>query len=545
MRLLLAVILHAVAAALAAAQLTVASTSPLLNANNVARTAPISVTFDRALNTFTTSSAQFHAFGKQSGPIAGALTFSNASRTLTLTPTRPFYAGESVMVLISHNLRAADGSFLRAQGYSFTFTVGVTPTYHRFELFDSFSNRDNPEDITRIYGGLACDLNRDGRLDLSTINQDSGDLRTFLHTGSYDTPYAAPVTPYPAIPLSSSPNDIADFNRDGLIDFITASDSENKFAILRGNGDGTFQQGVDIEAGLYARGIVTLDVDGDADFDIAVAHYISGTVSILQNNGVGIFATQTDIAIPGGPWALATADMNNDGIMDLVVGAAGTQQVIILRGNGNGSFTQVSSRPVGGHSWVIQCADLNNDRNIDITSANSTSANGAILLGNGNSTLQPATTYTTGGNTVSTDVADLDGDGDIDWVLSSFGAGVWYLYLNNGNGTFTPVEEFDAPRNPSCALAMDVDNDGDIDLALTDELADEILLLRNQCVSIDFNNDALFPDTTDIADLITVFSGGACSTGDCGSIDVNNDTLFPDTADIQAFLRVFAGGPCI
>ena len=153
------------------------------------------ITFDRALNTFTTSSAQFHAFGKQSGPIAGTLTFSNANRTLTLTPTRPFYAGESVMVLISHNLRAADGSFLRAQGYSFTFTVGVTPTYHRFELFDSFSNRDTPEDITRIYGGLACDLNRDGRLDLSTINQDSGDLRTFLHTGSYDTPYAAPVTP--------------------------------------------------------------------------------------------------------------------------------------------------------------------------------------------------------------------------------------------------------------------------------------------------------------------------------------------------------------
>jgi hypothetical protein len=301
MRLLLAVILHAVAAALAAAQLTVASTSPLLNANNVARTAPIRVTFDRALNTFTTSSAQFHAFGKQSGPIAGTLTFSNANRTLTLTPTRPFNAGESVMVLISHNLRAADGSFLRAQGYSFTFTVGVTPTYHRFELFDSFSNRDTPEDITRIYGGLACDLNRDGRLDLSTINQDSGDLRTFLHTGSYDTPYAAPVTPYPAIPLSSSPNDIADFNRDGLIDFITASD-ENKFAILRGNGDGTFQQGVDIEAGLYARGIVTLDADGDADFDRRRPLHLRHRLHPPEQRRRHL-RHQTDIAIPGGPWA--------------------------------------------------------------------------------------------------------------------------------------------------------------------------------------------------------------------------------------------------
>ncbi len=64
------------------------------------------------------------------------------------------------------------------------------------------------------------------------------------------------------------------------------------------------------------------------------------------------------------------------------------------------------------------------------------------------------------------------------------------------------------------------------------------------CQCIDFNNDTLFPDTQDIDDFITVFSGGTCSTGTCNDIDFNTDGLFPDTADIDAFLSVFSGGLC-
>ena len=64
------------------------------------------------------------------------------------------------------------------------------------------------------------------------------------------------------------------------------------------------------------------------------------------------------------------------------------------------------------------------------------------------------------------------------------------------------------------------------------------------CDSIDFNGDGLFPDTADIDDFLSVFSGGPCSTGTCGDIDFNNDGLFPDTTDIDSLLSVFSGGPC-
>ncbi len=65
------------------------------------------------------------------------------------------------------------------------------------------------------------------------------------------------------------------------------------------------------------------------------------------------------------------------------------------------------------------------------------------------------------------------------------------------------------------------------------------------CDSIDFNGDGLFPDTADIDDFLSVFSGGSCSTGTCGEVDFNNDGLFPDTADIDSLLSVFSGGVCL
>ncbi len=66
------------------------------------------------------------------------------------------------------------------------------------------------------------------------------------------------------------------------------------------------------------------------------------------------------------------------------------------------------------------------------------------------------------------------------------------------------------------------------------------------CDSIDFNGDTLFPDTQDIEDFLSVFSGGTCSNDpNCGDIDFNNDGLFPDTLDIDSLLSVFSGGACI
>ncbi len=72
------------------------------------------------------------------------------------------------------------------------------------------------------------------------------------------------------------------------------------------------------------------------------------------------------------------------------------------------------------------------------------------------------------------------------------------------------------------------------------------ITVANCCDSLDFNNDTLSPDTADIDDFLSVFSGGTCSNDpSCGDIDFNNDGFFPDTSDIDSLLLVFSGGPCL
>jgi hypothetical protein len=103
-----------------------------------------------------------------------------------------------------------------------------------------------------------------------------------------------------------------------------------------------------------------------------------------------------------------------------------------------------------------------------------------------------------------------------------------------------------AVRDFECSfvLANDcADANGDFDCVLDADCG--IVFPYTLCDSIDFNNDGLFPDTTDVSDFIQVFGGGACSTNVCNDIDFNNDGLFPDTMDIQAFLSVFSGGGCV
>jgi hypothetical protein len=86
---------------------------------------------------------------------------------------------------------------------------------------------------------------------------------------------------------------------------------------------------------------------------------------------------------------------------------------------------------------------------------------------------------TVSGLIVASDLGDLDGDGDLDWILSSYGSSKWFVFRNNGSGVMTSAQSFPAPQAASCSVFLDFDNDHDLDLALVDEVADVVLLMRN------------------------------------------------------------------
>jgi hypothetical protein len=462
-----------------AAELQVVSMSPLRN-TAAAPGATVSVTFDRALQTGSLTSGSLRVFGRVSGTASGPLAFSNGDKTVTLTPSHPFAAGEVVLVNLSHDIVAADTSPLRSAGFAFQFRIQTQPAGLSFETIAVMSNRSSPGVQTRIYGAMTADLNHDGYADLTTVNEVSADLRVFMNKADGTGLYHPFLTPPLAIGVESSPNEPADFNNDGNTDIGVSSTDDQSEWIALGNGDGTYATPQEVPVGFEPHGLAVLDVDGDGDLDIVNANHGDDNLSIMLNNGSGVFGpSSTFDSGLSGEYALNSGDMNNDGIVDLVVGARDDNKVVVLLGNGDGTFTASTPQNCGGLAWKLVVGDVNGDGNLDVAIGNGESNTGGILLGNGDGTLQAPQIVSAPDQVVGSALGDLDGDGDLDWVLSSFGGGKWTLFTNDGTGSFSFNQEFDAPNNPSCAIIVDIDNDGDLDLVLTDEIADKVLLLKN------------------------------------------------------------------
>ncbi len=478
-RLLGCVVFSLVCGRAGADELTVMSVDPAPNALAAPTNANIVVHFDRPVDRATVTPDSFGAFARWSGTVAGQFVYSDNDQTVTLDTPGAFSSGEQVMVILSHDIHAADGSPLRAAGYSFQFWTRARPAAIALQPNGTLSTNIGAES-SRPYGGIASDLNGDGWLDIATVNEDTADLRVFLNTTSNIGAFGELVEPTFPLGAIASPSEPADFDRDGNVDICVANQAAATVSILLGNGDGTFAPQQLVPVGSNPRGIAVLDVDGDGDVDIVNTNYSSSSsLSLLLNNGSGVFGAASFFeGGASGERGLSAADMNGDGILDLVVGAYNSQTVLVLRGNGNGTFTNIGSQSAGGSVWMLATGDVNGDGTADVTVANGQSNTCAVLLNNGSGGLAAPQTLAADPFLLSTDLGDLDGDGDLDWVTASF-SGDWRIFLNNGSGTFSFLTEVNAPAAASCALLMDIDNDGDLDLSLVDEIADVVVVMKN------------------------------------------------------------------
>jgi hypothetical protein len=460
--------------------LQVVSVTPAPRSVNAALNSSIVISFDRPVAPGTIVGGQsLWAFGRWSGAAAGTVTLSDGNQTATLTPDALFSAGEVVTVYLSHDIQAQDGGFLRPAGYSFQFWTRTAPAALEFVEVERHDTFTPPETTSRAYGGIGSDLDGDGWLDLTIVNEDSADLRVFLNLASGQGTFAEYIQPTFPVGERASPSEPADFDRDGAVDICVANINDDSVSVLLGNGDGTFNPQQLITVGAAPRGIAVLDADGDGDVDIVNTNYSSSTLSLLTNNGSGVFGAPAFFEGGGtGERALTAADMDEDGVLDLVISAFNSQTVIVRTGNGDGTFSLAETQSAGGTGWMLVCGDVNGDGHDDVAMINSTPGNGAILLGDGTGQLAPPQIHPTDPFPLATDLGDLDGDGDLDWVTSSY-SGDWFLLANNGSGSFAFQQEFASTQAASCALLMDIDNDRDLDLALVDEEQDEVILMKN------------------------------------------------------------------
>ena len=279
---------------------------------------------------------------------------------------------------------------------------------------------------------LAADVNLDKKLDLIV----GFGTEAFLFLGNGDGTFQAAKS-LPAFPLV-----VADFTNDGKPDLLADGQpcsNNGSFHVFPGNGDGTFQNPLPCSpqsgnGDWTTKDIAVGDLNGDGKLDVVWGTVRSTTsVSVWLGNGDGTFQPSITVEALAGQGAkpVALGDLNHDGITDLVV--ATSHGVSVLLGNGDGTFQDFKDHSLfsGPHylrwfdaitgiyprDWInsndIFMRDFDGDGNLDIL------VDGIVFRGKGNGTFETAR-YLVAGSSISSEpaipviCADFNGDGKPD-----------------------------------------------------------------------------------------------------------------------------------
>jgi hypothetical protein len=286
----------------------------------------------------------------------------------------------------------------------------------------------------------------------------------------------------------------ADFDGDGDADLAVAVSGQthnagNQVEVWKNDGAGGFTRGWTLTAGPVPVGLAAADFNGDGRADVASANYgalgTGTTISVLLSTGSG-FGTQQTYAVGTGPYDLAAGDLDGDGDFDLAV-ASETQQVTLLFNNGSGTF---GTSTVFNHLFVmpkglypsVALADANRDGALDVFYTNNSAYTNSSVLekvahlrgdGSGQFTLQPYVRLDGFvGGPADLFAADLDGDGAPELLGAHYnGRALDGLMLmdNDGTGAFTWRGVVAAGQSTIAVHAADLDGDGDLDPMTADE----------------------------------------------------------------------------
>ena len=325
---------------------------------------------------------------------------------------------------------------------------------------------------------LAARLNPDGHVDLAISSNDGRTVS--IHPGGPDGVFMAPSVFTELLPdyVKVTAFRARDVDLDGDDDLWILGErlggGGGMVAVLSNDGEGRMGKGIvrDIDIpGAHVLG----DLGGEGFPDLAIAHIGRNSPDVLyllRGRGDGTLEDPLDLRFEGRAHHLDGADLDGDGDLDIVAQVS-AGALFALRNDGDWTFVPVQ---VGGFDRAasnIAVADFDGDGDQDLLLVRHLDI---VLLENHGGlsfeSRQPQAAADPHKLSANLRLLPMDLDGDLDIDMAMNGVTV---FLNQGDGRFDWIR-YDARRDP--LVAADVDGDRDLDL-LTNGRG-ELVLMENR-----------------------------------------------------------------
>ncbi len=406
-----------------------------------------------------------------------------------------------------------------------------------------------------------CDLNGDGKPDMAATNYSSTNVSVFFNTMTLGEP-APSFTAKTDFTSGNSPLSIsiADFNKDGKPDFVTANNSPNTVSVIlntttTGAVAPTFSAKTDFATGNGTYAVTTGDFNGDGIPDIAEVSYGSNTVSVFLNSttpgaSTPTFAASVDFSMGIGAVSVTIGDFNGDGKQDFASVSTNAVSVFLnttAPGATTPTFSARTDFAVGTVTYSVATGDFNGDGKLDMVTANLGSNTVSVLLnttttGASTPTFSTKTDFMTGDQPFRVSVGDLNGDGKPDVVCADVNTNLVSVFLNitapgASTAALTAKTDFTTGLNPASVSISDINGDGKPDLIIPSNAAATVSVLLN--ITTPGSTTPAFTAKTDFTTAAGAFASAVADFNGDGLPDIivtdndaNSVSVFFNTADL-------------
>jgi trimeric autotransporter adhesin len=341
---------------------------------------------------------------------------------------------------------------------------------------------------------------------------------------------------------------VADINRDGKLDLVTANWVNNTVSILLRNATNTgFDAKVDFATGKQPYSVSIADFNGDGKPDLAVANFTSNTVSVLLRNATNTgFNPKIDYTTGNGTTFVSAGDFNNDGKSDLIIANQNANSVsVLLRNAANTGFNTKVNYATGSVPQSVRVGDFNGDGKLDFVVGNAASNTVSVFVRNAaNTGFDAKVNYATGVNPLVS-VGDFNGDGKLDIATANAGSNTVSVLLRNAaNNGFDAKTDYVVGSSPHSISVADFNNDGKLDLAVTNQGSNTVSLLLRNSLNTGFNSQLQYATGSRPS------FGGVGDFNKDGKVDLvvtnsgtNTVSVFSNTSSSSATLTIVDNKP--